>query len=52
MFQAKNSHAWIVNYLIKLHSRDIQFAFTKLKKYSHDEKAGCDGVVICIIVAW
>lgn len=46
------SHARIVKYLIKLHSHDIQFAFGKLKKYNHHEKARCGGVVICIIVAW
>lgn len=38
-FQARTSHAWIVKYLTKLHSREIQFAFAKLKKYSHREQA-------------
>lgn len=48
----RTSHAWIVKYLTKLHSREIQFAFAKLKKYSHREQAACGGVVICITGAW
>ena len=37
---------------MKLYNREIQFAFGKLKRYSHREQAGCGGVVICIIAAW
>lgn len=36
------SHARIIKYLMRLHSPDIQFAFGKLRKYNHHEKAECD----------
>lgn len=36
------SHARIIKYLMRRHSPDIQFAFGKLRKYNHHEKAECD----------